>query len=307
MRRFIECFCLDAVETVSSHLVRGGSVVKSDSGVIVKTVEKLDTTPSRIMTEKHNIKHGGRKTVQVTKKTVGKEGRVGGGDVEGVGEGEGWGSGGVGSSSMDLGWEAVVTQGPSVIGKGSSQRDRGASVGSWDGGLIPGRLTEELSSCVSPSLSRGRVSDGDVDTDGQSGDDSDSSCGTVVSLSTSLPIIFSGLQHQQQQQQQQQIARPSPLASATVAGISTTSPTSNPPTSLPTITPPSASTAVSSGSSREMMSSSNQQLVGDRPPSLLVATPSDRITSGDSGTAKRATTVTSHIKGVGFVDLFMHI
>ena len=271
--------------------------MKTDSGV---TVERLDTAISRdtrSMSDRHS-KHGGRKTVQVTKKAAGREGREGGsGESEGAGEGEGWsgggGGGGVGSG-MDLGgWEGV-SPAPAVSGKGGPvpRRDRGGSVGGWDGVVRGG---EDPTSLHSPSLSRGRDSDGDGDMDGQSGDDSDSSCGTVVSLSTSLPIVFSGLHHLQQ------TTRPSPLASGGISTSPTTTSAPSAATSSAPLGPLGPSGSIGGGGGGRETVTAGQSLAEDRSPSAsLVTTPERATTGGESGTAaKRATPLIIHTKGVG--------
>lgn len=166
----------------------------------VKTVETVDATLSvesrtggRAMAEKYS-KH--RKPLSAAKKTGLKEG-----EGVGVGEGRGWSGDGVGFG-MGLGWDASALAVPgsgAALGKGTSStrnlRDTKLTLLS---GLVPGRV-EEPGRCDSPVRTG---SDEEVDLEGQS-DDSDSSCGTVVSLSTSLPIVFSGLQ---------QTPKPSPLA-----------------------------------------------------------------------------------------------
>ena len=186
---------------MSSLLLRGaGGKTDAASGVTVKTVERIDTMASLevkggsrgVVSEKH-AKHGGRKLLPVVKK---REAR-GSGEGEGMGEMEDQGWSGVG---VDFGWEARSTR----DGK------------SLAGGVL-GRMVEDPSSRSSPALSRGRDSEEEEDGGERGSDNSDSSCGTVVSLSTSLPIIFSGLN--QQQQQQQQLQRPSPLlCGSTTAG-----------------------------------------------------------------------------------------
>ena len=187
---------------MSSLLLRGaGGKTDAASGVTVKTVERIDTVASLevkgggrgVVSEKH-AKHGGRKLLPVVKK---REAR-GSGEGEGMGEVEDQGWSGVG---VDFGWEARSTR----------------DAKSLAGGIL-GRVVEDSSSRSSPALSRGRDSEEEEDGGERGSDDSDSSCGTVVSLSTSLPIIFSGL-NQQQQQQQQQLQRPSPLlCGSTTAG-----------------------------------------------------------------------------------------
>ena len=147
-------------------------------------------------------KHGGRKSLQATRKAR-ETGR--GGEEGEVGEGEGLWTGGV-----EPGWETMPPGmgGTGKVGQGPS-RGRLSSTGGWEGGVVPSHVMEDLPSRASPTLSRGSAGhfsdDGEGDSDGLS-DDSDSSGGTVISLSTSLPIKFSGLTHQQH--------RPSPLAMA---------------------------------------------------------------------------------------------
>lgn len=220
------CINTLAVESVSS-ILRDSQ--KAESIVLVKTVEKVDTTlslesraGSRVMSEKY-AKHS-RKPLLAAKKTSVKEGRgsENGGGGEGVGEGEGRGwSGGVGFG-MSLGWEATppIAGSGTSVGKGVSStlgvRDSKPTMlsGGREGGIVPGRVGDEPGSRASPVHTRSRDSDEDEDAEDQS-DDSDSSHGTVVSLSTSLPIVFSGLQ--------QQTPKPSPLASTNAGAGSTTS------------------------------------------------------------------------------------
>ena len=205
--------CAHLVESVSS-ILRDSQ--RPESSVSVKTVEKVDAllaleprTAGRPMSEKY-VKQSRRPLLSAKKMGL-KEGRMGerGGEGEGVGEGRGWSGDGVGLG-MGLGWEASALSlpGSGVAGSKGASSSRSLRDGrlSLLSGVIPGRV-EEPDSRDSP-LSRG--SDDEDDLEGQS-DDSDSSCGTVVSLSTSLPIVFSGLH--------QQTPKPSPLAT-TNTGVS---------------------------------------------------------------------------------------
>ena len=207
-----------AVESVSSSLLlRGGT--RAESGLVVERMDVGSPHEARLRptASEKQVKHGGggRKLLQAGRRPreTAIVRRISGGGVE---EGdpddiEGWGSG-----AEPLMWE-TTPPGGTATGRltspgGVSSRDgvgRLSSTGAWEGVMVPSRVMEELplSSRASPTLSRGsgHLSDDiEGDSDGLS-DDSDSSGGTVVSLSTSLPIKFSGLQQQQ---------RPSPLTTA---------------------------------------------------------------------------------------------
>ena len=265
----------------------------------VETVSSLETRAgSRIMTEKY-IKHGGRKLPPVVaKKTAVKEGRGGekmggGGDEESVGEGEG---GGWSSEGVELGVGLRLESMPPCTGSGTvvtkgassarySTRDSGKPAvlyaGSRDGGLVLDRGGEEP---ASPTGTRSHDSYEDNDTDEQS-DDSDSSSGTVVSLSTSLPIVFSGLQSQ--------IPKPSPLANTgsgtTIIAYNGTA-TSASIASAINASPVAAGGNSSGGAGRDSLAVSQQHIAAKTMPAVSV-TSGDKITGGakrpaDPGLAK---------------------
>lgn len=121
--------------------------------------------------------------------------------ADGAGEGEERASESV-SFSVSLGWD--MPSGGGVVSRGwSSARSRtGTPASNRD---VPVRAGDDAGSRMSPT---GSGDSEDDDDDGRA-DDSDSSRGTVVSLSTSLPIVFSGLQ---------QMPKPSPLASTGIGG-----------------------------------------------------------------------------------------
>ena len=199
-------------------------------------------TKARMAPEKH-VKHTRKPQYVFPSKKVRKEGRGGSEgsleeeekEEEEEEEEEGRGqSGDCVSLNMSLGWDRTS----SGVGSGSmskasvtrSLRDgrqtTGVGVGGgWDGASC--QSEEGPANHVSPTSSR------DSEEDDQA-EDSDSSRGTVVSLSTSLPIVFSGLQQ-----------LPKPLAPGTAATGSST--TSSGPTArdLTSPTQPTAKTTLS--------------------------------------------------------------
>ena len=220
-------------------------------------------------------KHGGRKTLQAARKAR-EMGR--GGDEAEVGEGEG-----VWTSGAEPGWETTPPGGGGAgrMSQGPSRGARLSSTGSgWEGGVVPSHVMEDLPSRASPTLSRGSTSrlsdDGEGDSDGLS-DDSDSSGGTVVSLSTSLPIKFAGLQ---------QSHRPSPLATA----VSTT-------TGSGSLAPDGATSGASGGDGLDVVSVASQSTTETK--SSPTAQGSEKV-AGDS---KRPATTTAPIRGLHIFSL----
>ena len=284
------CVCGSTVESVSPLLLRG-SGVRGESGLTVERMEigSPQEHRGRGTTSEKTPKHctssgsGGRKTMQVVRKTKESVGRRVSGGTDDGDDAEGWGSG------AEAVWETTPPGGTPSLGRITS-RGRLTSAGGWEGGVVPSRVIEDLpgSARASPTLSRasGRLSDeGEGDSDGLS-DDSGSSGGTVVSLSTSLPIKFSGLQHHQQQLQ-----RPSPLTTTAAAG-STAGDTSGPP----------------STAGGDVVSVSVSQAMEDKsssPPSGSVSAVSS--SQGERGGKRGTVAATTTAKGVSLLPLCLAV
>ena len=190
-----------AVESVTSILKDSP---KGDSSVSGKSTERQDSSSSdlrtRMASDKHT-KHSRKPQYVFSSKKLVKELRGDrGAGVDGAGEGEEKVSESV-SFSVSLGWD--VPSGGGVVPRAfSSTRSRTGTPASNREMSVRGG--DDAGSRASPTGS----GDSDDEDDGRA-DDSDSSRGTVVSLSTSLPIVFSGLQ---------QTPKPSPLAATGSGG-----------------------------------------------------------------------------------------